>query len=467
MSLNSFAENLTLKDDEIIFVDWNSDNRLGTLPEMFQDTLSEKCKKLLKVVVVPQTLHDSLIPEGHRRPVIESIARNTGIYRTNSSNKWVLCTNTDILIDTSQNMSLSELVANYESGFYQAFRYEIPEYVWSGFDRTQPRAALKEFEKYGRTFDAEVSRIFFGNETPDAPGDFQLADRDAWFESGAFPESMVLGSHVDSIVALKMASIRKVSILRDDVKIYHCNHLRQLTHLHNVDMKKDFFNPDEAVRNFARDSSASWGLRDIHLEVFDLNSSLDSKRRNAALKLINSLKSTEEFETKKIPFVIDGPLKPAAERTALWLLESLQNFHKEAVIYVGNTFELVSILELLIERQVKSFNSLEALKQHLFQLEHSTHLIFDFEGLDNLQEIEKFIFEDFDVWASSVANGKKQITLSVIGLEYPSDVKFARKFQSRTGDAYTLIQTGIFEAKNERSLSLKGGKWWSRFLKQS
>ena len=41
LSLNCMAEVLTDPDDEILFVDYNTDNDFPTFPEAIQDTLTE------------------------------------------------------------------------------------------------------------------------------------------------------------------------------------------------------------------------------------------------------------------------------------------------------------------------------------------------------------------------------------------------------------------------------------------
>lgn len=459
LSLNSFAENLNLEHDEIIFVDWNSETNIGTLPEMIEDTLTEKCKRLLKIVVVPPAIHESLVPKNHSRPVIESIARNVGIFRTNSANRWLLCTNTDILISNALQKTLSEQVVDLSDGFYQAFRYEIPEYIWSGFNRMDPKSAVEDFESFGGIFDGKVSRDFFGNITPDAPGDFQLADRSAWFECGAFPETMLLGSHVDSILALKMASIRDVSILHDNLRIYHCNHLRQLTHLHNLSIQKDIFNPDAAKNNFQLDREAKWGLPDLPLRTFSLGESFDLEKRSLVKPFLASQGNLFRSVGFQIPSVTDGVLDSPASRIALWLLESIQTKSNQKIFYIGKDLELELALKFLFENNVQLVEDEESLKISFNRILKQVHLIFDFRFSSKLFWSENFMFIGLQEWLNRADTPIPKILVSAIGLEYPKDLEFARQFQSRTGDAYTQIQTGHFNLEKPKSFKIRPSKF--------
>ena len=57
LSLNCIAEILTHNDDEILFVDYNSKDDFPTFPEAVGDLLTEKCKKLLRIIRVREAHH--------------------------------------------------------------------------------------------------------------------------------------------------------------------------------------------------------------------------------------------------------------------------------------------------------------------------------------------------------------------------------------------------------------------------
>jgi hypothetical protein len=445
LSLNSLAEHLNNVDDEIVFVDWNSPPGIGSLPEMISDTLTRKCRKLLKIISVDEKIHNSLVPIGHKRPVIESVARNVGIRRTNSHNDWILCTNTDILIQPKSELTLSDLTKDLTPGFYQAFRYEIPEYIWAGFNRLEPQKALDGFEQFYGRYDANLSRIFFGNETPDAPGDFQLADRNAWFQCGVFPEGMVLGSHVDSILALKMATIRPVRILRNQFQVFHCNHLRQLTHLHNPNIEKDVFDPEYAKANLESDIQASWGLKGFELPCFSLDSSNDVKKIDLAESFVKSMNSHGDMV--HMPVSVDKPIESTSERLLLWLIEYLTISQEIRTFYVGLDEVLGGLLASLPIDEGESVLSVEELSKTLLNASNDIQLIMDFRFKYEIKGLYEFLFKLDQVVKENQSKKNTRIDVIAIGLQYPRDLHFAESFRSRTGDSYTQIQLGSFQKK--------------------
>jgi hypothetical protein len=448
LSLNSLAEHLNNVDDEIVFVDWNSPSGIGSLPEMISDTLTLKCRKLLKIISVDEKIHNSLVPTGHKRPVIESVARNVGIRRTNSQNNWILCTNTDILIQSKSGLTLSELTKDLTPGFYQAFRYEIPEYIWAGFNRLEPQQALDSFDQFYGSYDATLSRIFFGNETPDAPGDFQLADRNAWFQCGVFPEGMVLGSHVDSILALKMATIRPVQILRNQLQVFHCNHLRQLTHLHNPKIEKDVFDPAYAKSNLKSDIQASWGLKGSELPCFTLDSSNDVKKIALAESFV---KSWSSLGVKvNMPVSVDKPIESTSERLLLWLMESLTISQEFKSFYVGLDEILRGLISTLPILNGESVSTIEELNKLLLSTSTDIQLIMDFRFKHEIKGLYEFLIRFDQVIQEKYSKNNTKIYVIAIGLQYPRDLYFADKFRSRTGDSYTQIQLGSFQKKAKR-----------------
>ena len=80
ISLNCIAEMLVSKNDEIIFIDYNSADDQPTVIEAVVDTLTEKAKSVLKVFRIrppkKRNKNDSALPG-------EPLARNAAIVRTN------------------------------------------------------------------------------------------------------------------------------------------------------------------------------------------------------------------------------------------------------------------------------------------------------------------------------------------------------------------------------------------------
>jgi hypothetical protein len=94
-SLNSIASFLRA-EDELIFVDWNSPSEYPVMPIAIWDSLTEHCRKVLKIIKVSEIEHNLVKGESGRK-LLEPIARNVGIRRAKPSSKWILSTNTDII----------------------------------------------------------------------------------------------------------------------------------------------------------------------------------------------------------------------------------------------------------------------------------------------------------------------------------------------------------------------------------
>ena len=78
LSLNCMAEVLTDPDDEILFVDYNTDNDFPTFPEAIQDTLTEKAQRLLRVFRVRPAIHARWKNATHLF-TLEPLARNVAL----------------------------------------------------------------------------------------------------------------------------------------------------------------------------------------------------------------------------------------------------------------------------------------------------------------------------------------------------------------------------------------------------
>ena len=83
ISLNTMAEVLTDPGDEIIFTDYNTPNEFPTFPEAIADTLTERCKKLLRVLRVRPDQHNKSGGLNTHLDAIEPVARNVAVRRSN------------------------------------------------------------------------------------------------------------------------------------------------------------------------------------------------------------------------------------------------------------------------------------------------------------------------------------------------------------------------------------------------
>ena len=233
LSFNCIAEILDDADDEILFVDYNTPDDFPTFPEAIQDTLTEKARRVLRILRVRPSIHERFKMKS-RLVALEPIARNVAVRRSNPKNRWILSTNTDMIFVPQNRETLNEIVAKLPNGFYHAPRIEIPETLWESLDRQKPRENIETIRDWGRTF--HLNEIVLGADVIryDGPGDFQLMTRSDLFEFHGFDERMLLGWHVDSNIAKRLSLIYgKVGDLGREIYGYHCDHTRQITPAHS------------------------------------------------------------------------------------------------------------------------------------------------------------------------------------------------------------------------------------------
>jgi hypothetical protein len=277
LSLNCIAEVLAGETDEIIFVDYNTPDELPTFIEAIGDTLTDRCKRLLRVLRVRPSQHARLA--GPTRLVaLESQSRNIAVRRANPANKWILSTNTDMIFcPLKGHASLTDVIGGLKDGFYHLPRYEVPEGFWERLDRMDPVANIAAMAANARRF--HLNEIVYGayDNLYEAPGDFQLFLREDLEAIRGFDESMILGWHVDSNIARRMRLLRgKVETAVGELNGYHCGHTRQATSLHGGNRtENDFHHYVADVSSPVADSQAdNWGapgeaIEEIRLTTAD------------------------------------------------------------------------------------------------------------------------------------------------------------------------------------------------------
>jgi len=233
ISLNCIAEVLTGREDEIIFVDYNSPDQIPTFPEAIADTLTDKAAKLLRIIRVREAYHRQFASQTHL-VALESQSRNIAVRRAHASNRWILSTNTDmIFVPRITSRSLTDSILELEHGFYHLPRFEVPEALWETLDRKSPDETIRRVARWGTRL--HLNEIVYGgfDNVYEASGDFQLFLREDLIQIGGFDESMTRGWHVDSNIARRMKLLRgQVRTAADHVFGYHCGHTRQPTALH-------------------------------------------------------------------------------------------------------------------------------------------------------------------------------------------------------------------------------------------
>jgi hypothetical protein len=268
LSLNCIAEVLSDPDDEIVFVDYNTPDELPTFIEAISDTLTDRCLGLLRVLRVPEAIHEQRFAAHTHLPVVEPVARNVAARRANPANRWVLCTNTDMIFVPLVDQDLSEICSNLPDGFYGLPRFELPEWLWERLPRSDPHRAAAEIERLGPALKLDEATVSHEWIRFDAPGDFQLALREDFAAIDGCNEEMLLGYHVDSNLSRRLLLHRgSIESLEDQLAGYHCNHSRTRTVYHGSQVANDlakFFFSVEAPEVHAQ--RATWGLADVPLE---------------------------------------------------------------------------------------------------------------------------------------------------------------------------------------------------------
>jgi hypothetical protein len=276
ISFNALAELMSDPDDEILFVDYNTPDDHPTFPEAIQDTLTNKAKSLMRVFRVRPEQHVHLKTRTHL-VALETQSRNVALRRSNPRNRWILYTNTDmLLVPRNEQESLSDILGSVPDGFYQVPRFELPEMLWeAAFDRRDPAGNLAKLRNWSTRFHLnEVVQ----NPAPmryDALGDFQAALREDMFAIHGFDEEMLLGWHCDSNLAARMALYRgRVDTLVDRIFAYHCDHTR-VAATNNAGRMPKMNDIDRFVWNVSTPylpaQADNWGWPDVDIEEIRLD----------------------------------------------------------------------------------------------------------------------------------------------------------------------------------------------------
>lgn len=326
LSLNSIARVLTREDDEIVFVDYNTKCDLLTFPESIDDTLSDEAKRRLRIIRVRPELHDRVVGSGVG-PVVESLARNIGLRRTNPRNRWVLSTNTDVVIVGTR--SLSDDVDGLSEGYYGAPRNELPRFLWEQIQRTDPAGAVESIGRWSRTLSIQEAVLHARPDIGfDAPGDFQLAPRDDFFAICGFDERMQRAWHVDSSLAVRLAArLGPARRLPTNPAVFHCEHTAGTQAKHAAGRAEDSWNRFVDGAHDEPWAAPLWGCPDEKLEVIDLND-------RPARRLLNVLAGFDPAPATACPesFIYApesyGEVPPRPRSTAAFLADRLANLHR-------------------------------------------------------------------------------------------------------------------------------------------
>ena len=289
LSLNCLAEALSGPDDEILFTDYSTPDALPTLPEALSDTLTSRCRELLRVLRVRAATHEARFGETSL-PIVESLARNVAIRRTNPANRWVLLTNTDMVIVPIGARTLGDICSTLEDRLYTIPRFELPEWLWEELPRSDPALVRSEIARLAADLRLDEATTSHDWLRYDCAGDFQLVPRADLFAIDALDERMTAGWHVDANLGQRMLLHRgSIESLAAEVAGYHCNHNRTTTVLQERLAVNDFHrfvvDVTEADVGSQRET---WGLAESSVEEIRLDPGEGTAFRAAVLDAVSS-----------------------------------------------------------------------------------------------------------------------------------------------------------------------------------
>lgn len=354
LSLNNVAELLTHPDDEIIFVDWNTQFALPTFIEAIEDTLSQKAKSLIRVIKVSADVHNYYFQAKSKKQLIEPVARNVAIRRSSPVNQWILSTNLDMIFLPIKYKSLNEIVAGLSESYYGIPRFSLPEIYWDSLPRSNPKLVMRRLYQDCKELDLEEVVCANNIILYDAPGDFQLFSRPQIFKLCGFDERMIHGWHVDSNLAKRFFLLNGANLsLIDKLKGYHCEHTKIPTHFTSNSTQNNLVKFYEQIQTPFLNQN-DWGLKDLDLEKVDLAHLKNTKETmlrkyskkssNRSPIYANDMGNLVQYSLEhSIPYIVD-------------ILESLDDEWK--VIYIGKSQSNFFTLSELI-REYKNINLID------------------------------------------------------------------------------------------------------------
>lgn len=185
--------------DEVIYVDWNSDEEKGSLLWKLEDRLPKTGK--IKHIVIPPSVVAQLITNPDAFAVNETLTRNIGIRRAEGD--WIVNTNIDIIPPSRADLE-SFINQSNKDTFYTISRREAPLEIFDKYKAEEWREFYRELcDKIPeRRFPAKVSP----NDSYsliNCCGDFQLAHRDIWNSIRGYEEGMNKFCFIDTNVQKK------------------------------------------------------------------------------------------------------------------------------------------------------------------------------------------------------------------------------------------------------------------------
>jgi hypothetical protein len=341
ISFNALAEVMSDPDDEILFVDYNTPEDHPTFPEAIHDTLTDKAKKVMRVLRVRPEQHAHLKSKTHL-VALECQSRNVALRRSNPNNRWILYTNTDmLLVPRVEGESLSDILGEVPDGFYQIPRFELPEMLWeAAFDRRDPADNLRKLRDWSVRFHLNQVVHNFMPMKYDALGDFQAALREDMFAIHGFDEDMVLGWHCDSNLAARLALYRgRVDTLIDRLFGYHCDHTR-VAAANNKGRQTKMNDQDRYIWDVSTPylpaQADTWGWPDVTIEEVRLDRETSYQRFTAGLDAAIA-PATVPYTTTSLEWQLYDDLTYDLPHTLPFVCDQVLTFPRSTSVMIGAT----------------------------------------------------------------------------------------------------------------------------------
>lgn len=291
-SLSNLVNKISEKSfrTEVIIIEWNPPNDRPNLKSVINVKSTRKCS--IRIIIVNPKIHRSL-PSFEDKPVIEFVAKNTGIRRAHG--KYILCTTPDILF-SPEILSLIEPKYLESNSFYRTVRYdvkkprdqsiklkEVIDYcrknVTDVFDEnhTEHKTIAKIFPTligvYRNILSNKRKKIHSPFEVPftKASGDFLMMKKERWNEIGGYPE--IKGWYQIDGLAVYQATFLGLNqvIFRYPAVIYHIEHER--IKYGSARQSLEVLNAYERLINtkkLIKFNKPNWGLKGMRLPEYYL-----------------------------------------------------------------------------------------------------------------------------------------------------------------------------------------------------
>ena len=216
--LNGLIEQM----DEVIYVDWNTNDTKPTLTEEIGDGLI-KSPNFYTVRVSEKQAREWTILDPQAQNVCEVLARNVGLRRL--STDYLISTNIDVIPPHRSYLDRTIQTQNtfFTTGLRCISLYDVRP-IGTPFETEKIRAAL-EIKKVG-WFQEGATAVCPGDRysVVSRPGDFQIAPRNIWYTVRGFEESLTGRAFADSNVQRKAAVYGFGLAVDREIPVWHIGH---------------------------------------------------------------------------------------------------------------------------------------------------------------------------------------------------------------------------------------------------